>query len=150
MPNSLGTDLYLAPSLPVTTMPQHSFAGYGGLGRDVYFFVVCLKHRTFLLRLCTRAQYARNREPAACADVVDFLFLVVLVLVLVLVFVVLTDTIFLLSVIVIVIVIIVVLSFILPFILFFLQRAVVVVVVVVGRRLIRTVNNANTCNTRQS
>jgi hypothetical protein len=31
-------DSYTKPSLPVLKRPRHSFAGYGGDPRDVYFF----------------------------------------------------------------------------------------------------------------
>ena len=51
--------VYLAPSLPVIVLPQHLFAGYGGLERDKYFLVVCITHCVLLIRLCTRFQYLR-------------------------------------------------------------------------------------------
>jgi hypothetical protein len=60
MPFTLGSATYLAPSLPIFFMPQHLFAGYGGLGRDRYFLVVCMTHLVPLVRLCTRFQYLRN------------------------------------------------------------------------------------------
>jgi hypothetical protein len=44
MPDTFCAAMYLAPSLPVIVFPQHLFAGYGGLGRDKYFFVVCMTH----------------------------------------------------------------------------------------------------------
>jgi hypothetical protein len=56
IPDTLGLAMYLAPSLPVIVFPQHLFAGYGGLGRDRYFLVVCITHWVFLIRLCTRFQ----------------------------------------------------------------------------------------------
>jgi hypothetical protein len=59
MPDTFCAAMYLAPSLPVIVFPQHLFAGYGGLGRDKYFFVVCITHFVPLLRRCTRFQYWR-------------------------------------------------------------------------------------------
>ena len=44
MPDTFCAAMYRAPSLPVIVFPQHLFAGYGGLGRDKYFFVVCMTH----------------------------------------------------------------------------------------------------------
>jgi hypothetical protein len=46
--------------LPVIVLPQHLFAGYGGLGRVRYFLVVCIAHLVPLIRLCTRFQYWRE------------------------------------------------------------------------------------------
>jgi hypothetical protein len=60
MPSAFGSAMYLAPSFPIFFMPQHLFAGYGGLGRDKYFLVVCMTHLEPLLRLCTLFQYLRN------------------------------------------------------------------------------------------
>jgi hypothetical protein len=60
MPETFCAAMYLAPSLPVIVFPQHLFAGYGGLGRDKYFFVVCMTHLDPLLRLCTLFQYFRS------------------------------------------------------------------------------------------
>ncbi|NDH68681.1 MAG: hypothetical protein EBY22_12415 [Gammaproteobacteria bacterium] len=60
MPDAFGAAMYWAPSLPVIVFPQHLFAGYGGLGRDRYFLVVCMMHLDPLLRLCTLFQYLRN------------------------------------------------------------------------------------------
>jgi hypothetical protein len=51
--------MYLAPSFPVIVLPQHLFAGYGGLERLKYFFVVCMTHLVCLIRLCTRFQFWR-------------------------------------------------------------------------------------------
>jgi len=44
MPDTFCAAMYWAPSLPVIVFPQHLFAGYGGLERDKYFFVVCMTH----------------------------------------------------------------------------------------------------------
>jgi hypothetical protein len=57
IPDTLGAAVYLAPSLPVIVLPQHLFAGYGGLERDRYFLVVCMTHLDPLILLCTRFQY---------------------------------------------------------------------------------------------
>lgn len=62
IPVILGLETYLYPSFPIFVIPQHSFAGYGGPGRDAYFCVVFLTH--FLLpliavRLFTLFQYPR-------------------------------------------------------------------------------------------
>ena len=60
MPVVFWTDVYLAPSLPVMVLPQHLFAGYGGLWRVRYFLVVCITHLVPLIRLWTRFQYWRS------------------------------------------------------------------------------------------
>jgi len=60
MPDTFCSAMYLAPSLPVIVLPQHLLAGYGGLGRERYFLVVCMTHLVCLIRLCTRFQYLRN------------------------------------------------------------------------------------------
>jgi hypothetical protein len=60
MPDAFGAAMYLEPSLPVIVLPQHLFAGYGGLGRVRYFLVVCIAHLVPLIRLCTRFQYWRE------------------------------------------------------------------------------------------
>jgi len=60
MPDAFCAAMYLAPSLPVIVLPQHLFAGYGGLGRNRYFLVVCIAHLVPLIRLCTLLQYLRN------------------------------------------------------------------------------------------
>jgi hypothetical protein len=60
MPDAFGAAMYLDPSLPIIVLPQHLFAGYGGLGRDRYFLVVCIAHLVPLIRLCTLFQYLRN------------------------------------------------------------------------------------------
>ena len=60
MPDTFCAAMYRAPSLPVIVFPQHLFAGYGGLERDKYFFVVCMTHLDPLLRLCTLFQYFRS------------------------------------------------------------------------------------------
>jgi hypothetical protein len=71
MPDAFGAAMYLDPSLPIIVLPQHLFAGYGGLGRDRYFLVVCIAHLVPLIRLCTLFQYLRNR---ACDFVALFRF----------------------------------------------------------------------------
>jgi hypothetical protein len=60
MPDTFCAAMYWAPSLPVIVFPQHLFAGYGGLERDKYFFVVCMTHLAPLLRRCTLFQYFRS------------------------------------------------------------------------------------------
>jgi hypothetical protein len=60
MPDTFCAAMYLAPSLPVIVLPQHLFAGYGGLGRDRYFLVVSMTHLVPLLRRCTLFQYFRS------------------------------------------------------------------------------------------
>lgn len=51
MPDTFCAAMYLAPSLPVIVLPQHLLAGYGGLGRDRYFLVVCITHLDPLILL---------------------------------------------------------------------------------------------------
>jgi hypothetical protein len=45
MPLLFGMLRYIVPSLPFLVSPQHWFAGYGGLSRDVYFADVCFVQR---------------------------------------------------------------------------------------------------------
>ncbi len=60
IPDAPGSDTYFLPSFPFSVLPQHLFAGYGGLDLDVYFFVVWIVHLVPLMRLCTLAQYLRS------------------------------------------------------------------------------------------
>jgi len=39
-PFAAATERYIKPSLPFLTVPRHTLAGNGGLGRLVYFLVV--------------------------------------------------------------------------------------------------------------
>ena len=41
-------ETYMHPSFPFIVRPAHAWAGYGGLARSTYFFVVCASHMGLL------------------------------------------------------------------------------------------------------